>query len=94
MRSRYGRLSSIEENWTDRATGQMPTAGRARVPYILHFERFDVDAEAEFAITEDGRPPMVLKWGWLRNIDPRGGDLVYPVSAAQRAKPQATTSPS
>jgi hypothetical protein len=90
MRRRYGDALLQLKQSEDKTRGQLPEHGPARIPYVLRFNRREVQAEAEFIITEAGRPPMILKWGWIRIIDPAEGDLVYPVSDLASAKPQAT----
>lgn len=92
VRQRYGNILFTMAQADDASRAQLPTQGRAVIPYQLRFDRGAADAQAQFMISETGGPPMVLKWGWIRIIDANSGDLVYPATA-EGAKPQAATQP-
>lgn len=53
---------------------------RLVISYLFAFDGRSEPAEAQFIVTEGGRLPFVLKWGWVRVGSP-DDDLIYPVSA-------------
>lgn len=63
----------------DRAAKDLDPAGIV-IPYLFRFDRRSVPADALFVVSEGGRLPFVLEWGWVR-VESEEGDLVYPVSA-------------
>lgn len=84
---RFGTLVGSEQ---DSATkGSMPAGGQGRIPYVLHFRNGDIRAEALFVAFGGSPFRPVFAWDWVRIIDPERDDLVYPLSASERAAPQA-----
>jgi hypothetical protein len=83
---RYGAFSGGERDLT--AKGSMPAGGQGRIPYVLHFSSGDVRAEALFVSFGGSLFRPVFAWDWLSINDPEKGDLVYPLAARERAKPQ------
>jgi hypothetical protein len=93
IRQRYGRALLAMEQSDDASLAQLPTLGRTVIPYNMRLDRGAAQLQAEFMISETGGPPMVLKWGWIRVMDPANGDLVYPAGAVS-VTPAESSAPS
>ncbi|MBT8486135.1 MAG: DUF4190 domain-containing protein [Phycisphaerae bacterium] len=85
LRDRYGQFQSatIDEARLDADT----PLDRARplIPYRLQFAEAEISGEAVFVLFQPSSVRPVLRFERLTIVDPAGGDLVYPVSAADGA---------
>ncbi len=80
LNRRYGALLTIRpDDQPDAPLGF--TNGHADIPYLLRFEGGAVQGVARFVLMDEGKPPPVCRWAWIRVLDAESGDLSYPVSA-------------
>lgn len=81
LESRFGPLRTIspERRGPARAAKDIDPS-RLVIPYLFQFDGRSEPAEAQFIVTDGGRLPFVLKWGWVRVGSP-DDVLIYPVSA-------------
>jgi len=77
---RCGRLLEITQRTADPKQAASDSFA-LRIPYTMKFETGAFDADALFEMRREGRVAFVLRWKWVRIVDPRDGDLVYPSSA-------------
>ena len=81
---RYGNfLRSNQATGPQAVPASLSGPASLRIRYTLMFDQRPADAEAAFVTFAPSRfiPKPVFKWGWIRVIDPRRGDLIYPASA-------------
>ncbi|MHC5115412.1 MAG: DUF4190 domain-containing protein [Planctomycetota bacterium] len=82
LHRRYGALVAMRpDDQTDADAPVGFTNGRADIPYQIRFEQGAVTGVARFVLFDDGKPPPVCTWAWIRIVDADEGDLTYPVSA-------------
>jgi hypothetical protein len=87
LRARYGEYQSCTP---DNARGAQPSYGQPSqvIPYTLQFKNGSVSAEAEMIFADESTGQIfIMKWGYIKILDPERGDLRYP-PAAEKAEKQ------
>ncbi len=82
LSTRYGRFERIQQD-TFRPD---PEPGRLSdvIPYVLHFDRRLVQAEARLVLFADGLQP---KWGYIVVLDDERGDFSFPPGEQRLPEP-------
>jgi hypothetical protein len=87
LRSRYGDFVSV--SLPSQNQSYQPTPGETQIvmPYIVEFTNATMNAEVELVIVDETTRQFVMKWGYIKILDPERGDLRYP-PAAEKAEKQ------
>jgi hypothetical protein len=75
---RYGQLLSCDLDPSRPSDEVTASRGMPRIPYVLRCARGEFPALARFIIVDNGQSPLILKWDWIRILDPQHDDLAYP----------------
>jgi hypothetical protein len=88
LSSRYGTFIDAAVNPSPSNPTSLADPSSLRISYLFRFTNGQVEAEALFVTfgPSSVMPHPVFKWKWIRVIDPRRGDLVYPVAEAAQFK--------